>query len=344
MLLMERVREIGADETRIPDDSVRVARQVLTGEIARSVRSDAVRRLRRRTWAGIGIGGLVAGTAVTAIVVGSVLSPAEVPSASAAEVLNSAAETTLTATVLEPAPGQYIRIQEVSTQTLGWRLDESSPEGGYWDGSDSATTAVVRQSRSLYVPADRSDDWVEDYLESTELLEISGAEAEQAEKGLGQLEVNVRVEVYPGGLRREPDALDPNTQFHRNALECYYGEMPRDPRALVEWLDNYSYEYLSECAPPRLGEPIEFNLAPADLRAAMFRALALVPGAHVERIDGEITTIAFPEGGESDWMQTVDVDTSRGLIVGRGSRDDDRWSSRVHITIIDEIPASVPIP
>jgi len=344
MPLMGRVREIGPEEARVSDDSVRVARQALTREIARRVRPDAVRRSRRRTWAGIGIGGLVAGSAVTAIVVGSVLAPTEVPSASAAEVLNSAAEATLTARVLEPAPGQYIRVQEVSTQTLGWSSDGSSPEGGYWDGSESATTAVVRQSRSLYVPADRSDDWVEDYRDSTELLEISGPEAEQAENGLGQLEVNVRVEVYPGGLRREPDALDPSTQFHRNALECYYGEMPRDPRALLEWLDNYSYEYLSECAPPRLGEPIEFNLAPADLRAAMFRALALVPGAHVEHVDGDITTIAFPEGGESDWMQTVDVDTSQGLIVGRGSLDDDRWSSRVHVTIVNEIPASVPIP
>ncbi|WP_407358126.1 hypothetical protein LTA6_002809 [Microbacterium sp. LTA6] len=341
MQLLERVREIGADEAPIDDENINIARMSLTREIERRT-LPAIRR-RRRRWMGIGIGGLVAGTAMIAIVVGSVLAPPAPPSASAAEVLNAAAEATLTATVLDPAPGQYIRIQEVSTQRLGWRSDESSPDGGYWDSNESVTTATIRQSRSLYVPADRSGDWVEDYGESTELLEISGPEALQAEGGLSQLEYNVRVDVYPGGLYREPDALDPNTQFHRNALECYYSEMPRDPGELVAWLENYSYIYLSECAPPRLGEPIDFNLAPADLRAAMFQALALVDGARVERVDGDITTIAFPEGGESNWMQTVDVDTSQGLIVGRGNLDDDRWSSRIHVTVVDEIPVSVPI-
>ena len=43
-------------------------------------------------------------------------------------------------------------------------------------------------------------------------------------------------------------------------------------------------------------------------------------------------------------MQTVDVDTSQGLIVGRGNLDDGSWSSRVHITVIDQIPASVNVP
>jgi hypothetical protein len=68
------------------------------------------------------------------------------------------------------------------------------------------------------------------------------------------------------------------------------------------------------------------------------------PRAHVERVDGDITTIAFPEGGESDWMQTVDVDTSQGLIVGRGNLDDGGWSSRVQVTVFDQIPDSVNVP
>lgn len=350
MPLMERVREIGADEARITEENVRVARQALARETARSVGPVTAHRPRRRTWTGIGIGGLVAGAAVTAIVAGSVLAPVDAPNASAADVLNAAAEATLTATVLAPAPGQYIRIQEVSTQTLGWRSDDSSPEGGYWDSRDSATTAVVRQSRSLYVPADRADDWVEDYGESTELLEIAGPDAAQAEKGLSQLEFNVRVEVYPGGLQGitgvGAEGVDPDdvNWFARNGLSCYYDEMPRDPRELVKWLDDSSYEYLSACPPPRLSEPVDFNLAPADLRATMFQALALVDGARVERVEGDVTTIAFPEGGESNWMETVDIDTTQGLIVGRGNLHDGRWSSRIHVTIVDDIPGSVPVP
>lgn len=350
MPLMERVREIGAHEAQVTEESVRVARRALARESARSGRPVAVRRPGRRRWAGLGIGGLVAGAAVTAIVVGSVLAPVDAPNASAADVLNAAAEATLTATVLSPAPGQYIRIQEVSTQKLGWRSDKSSPDGGYWSSDDSTTTAVVRQSRSLYVPADRADDWVEDFGESTELLEIAGPEATKAEAGLSQLEFDVRVEVYPGGFQdvtgvhaEGVEAEDVN-RFARNGLSCYYDEMPRDPRELVDWLDESSYEYLSACAPPRLSEPIDFNLAPTELRATMFQALALIDGARVERVEGDITTIAFPDGGESNWMETVDVDTRQGLIVGRGNLGDDRWSSRIHVSIVDEIPESVPLP
>lgn len=341
MSLMDQVREIGTAEDQVSEETMRAARGALTHEIRRE---KASRTTRRRTWTGIGLGGLVAGTAVTAIVVGSVLAPPTAPSASAAEVLNAAAETTLTTAVLDPAPGQYIRIQEVSSQQLGWNVDQSSAAGGHWDSQASATTAIIRQARSLYVPSDRSGDWVEDYGESTELLKISGPDAATAEAALDQLEFNIRVDIYPSGRYHEPDAVDPEQTFHRNALECYYDEMPRDPDALVRWLDEYDHEYKSECAPPRIGDPVEFNLAPADLRATMFRALALVDGAHVVEVDGDVTTIAFPDGGDSNWMQTVDVDTSQGLIVGRGNLDDDRWSSRIHVTVVDRIPASVPLP
>lgn len=350
MSFVERVREIGAPQQE--DVDVRVARQALQREIARSALPDAVRRPRRRLWAGLSIGGVAAGAAVTAIVVGSVVAAPSVPGASAAEVLNQAADATRHAVVLDPAPGQYIRIREVSTQTLGWTADAASADGGRIDSRGSATQATVREARSLYVPADRTGDWIEDYDESTEILDISGPDADRMRAVIESDDAGpgTGVQVYPGGVYSvtgvgaegvEPDDVN---YFHRNALDCYYDEMPRDAHELVAWLDSYDHEYLSDCAPPRLGEPIEFNLAPADLRVAMFQALALVDGAEVVRVDGDVTTIAFPESGESDWMQTVDVDTAQGLIVGRGDREDDGWSSHVYVTVIDAIPASVEVP
>ncbi len=347
MSLMERVRELGADEARVEESTVAGARRLLMGEIARA--RPAHRRRRTARWAGVGIGGLVAGTAVSAIVVGSVLAPAEAPSASAAEVLNAAAETTLTASVLDPAPGQYIRIQEVSTQMLGWRPDPSAREGGHLDSTTQATNLTLRVSRSLYVPADRTGEWFENFAESKEVLEASGPHARAAKAAATQPD-RLGVQVYEGGFYTETgvgaEGVEPDDVLRsaRNGLSCYYDEMPRDPGGLVKWLENFSYEYPSECPPPRLGEPVDFNLAPADLRATMFKALALVDGAYVAGTDGNITTIAFPDGGESNWMQTVDVDTSQGLIVGRGNVEDDRWSTRVVVTIADEIPALVPLP
>ncbi|WP_313356488.1 hypothetical protein [Microbacterium sp.] len=339
MSLMEQVRDLGAEQASLGDRTVTVARAALMREVRRRTRE----RRRIPRWAGVGIGGVVAGTAVTAIVVGSVLAPSTAPSASAAEVLRGAARTTLTTTALDPAPGQYIRIQEVSTQTLGWRADPDEPDGGVLDSTEQATSLTLQISRSLYVPQDRSQDWVEDYAESKEVLSASGPDVTDATRAALEPD-GLGVQIYPAGLYSEPDAVEPDDMFHRNALECYYDVMPREPQRLVRWLEANQDAPRSTCAPPRLGEPIEFNLAPADLRAAMFQALAQVEGARVERVEGDITTIAFPEGGESAWMQTVDVDTSQGIIVGRGALEDELWSSRVFVTIVDEIPASVQLP
>ncbi len=97
MQLSERAREIGVRDSRVDETSVEFARQALARELARSGRTDQVRHSRRRTWTGLGVGGLVAGAAVTAIVVGSVLAPPIAPDAAAADVLERAAAVTFDA-------------------------------------------------------------------------------------------------------------------------------------------------------------------------------------------------------------------------------------------------------
>ncbi|WP_127818971.1 hypothetical protein [Microbacterium sp. CPCC 204701] len=350
MELMERVREVGA-EAVLDEGRLDAARVTLLREIAREERADAApgRRLAVR-W--IGGSALAGGLAAVALVVGFVAIPATAPTASAAEVLERAAEATLTTQAVSPGPGQYIRIQEIATSTVGWVEDSAYPEGGWWGSGASHTMATTVQARSLYVPADRSGDWVQDYDESFEVVEITGPAAETARDVLVATRPGSKldVEVFPAGIYSQTgvggEGVDPDDvlTFAVNGLQCYYDEMPRDPEALVDWMEQYEHEYLSDCPPPRLGEPIEFNLAPAGLRAAMFRALALTEGSRVVGVDGDVTTIAFPEGGESTWMQTVDIDTSTGLMVGRGNLDDDSWSSRVVVSIVDGLPATVGVP
>lgn len=345
MELLERVREIGADAASLGDGEVNVARQALLREIAREERVGADARGSRR-WIGGSV--LVGAAASTAVVVGLVASPAAAPAASAAEVLERAADVTLTTTAISPAPGQYIRIQEIEEYRLGWQPGADQAPGQWIPGSAS-TKATLQLSRSLYVPADRSGVWVREYSESREVEEISGPDAAVAEPALADFGPRNSVDVYPGGMYTQTgvgaEGVDPDDvlAFSVNGLQCYYDEMPRDPQALVAWIDSYHHEYLSACPPPVLTEPTDFNLAPADLRAAMFRALALSDRAEVVRVDGDITTIAVPEGGESDRMQTVDIDTSTGLMVGRGSLGDSTWSSRVVVTIVDAIPPTVSI-
>lgn len=352
MELMERVREIGADARGLSDAGVDGARMALRREIAREERVDAASsRHRRARW--IGGSALAGGLAATALVIGVVAVPATSPTASAAELLERAAQATLTAEVLSPAPGQYIQIEEISRYELGWASDASAPGGGWWDSRSSATSATVLQTRALYVPADRSADWVRDYNVSTEVLEISGPDAETAGPALSTSgpAAGLGVEVYPGGQFTEPELAANGVDAPRfvNGMECYYDEMPREPEALVAWLKQHEgvdSASSPSCPPPSLTEPENFNLAPAELRATMFRALALTDGAKVVRTDGDITTIAFPEGGEStDWMNTVDIDTASGLMVGRGDLDDDStWSSRIVVSIVDALPSTLALP
>lgn len=343
MDLLDHVRDIGVDTPALTDTQLNDARQGILCEIAREERRPVH---RNRRW--IGAGGLVAVGAAAAVVIATVTGPGSTLPAAAA-VFEQAAETTLSTLAVAPAPGQYIRIEETQTSRLGWVSDASSPGGGWWESRSSATEATVVQGRSLYVPADRTGDWVWDYDESFEVREISGPVTDAARTSL----VNERtgsglgVEVFPAGTFTQPDAQRVGGEvrtFSVNGLACYYDEMPRDPQALADWVRAYEPVAHAPCPPPRFTEPETFNLAPADLRAAMFRALALMEGAKVVGVDGNITTIAYPDGGESNWMETVDIDTSTGLLVGRGTLDDDRWSSRVVVSIVESLPDTLVLP
>ena len=348
MELMERVREIGASAEPVRDAGLDAARVALLREIARKERADAAPR-RRRTARWIGGSALAGGLAATALVVGMVAVPATAPTASAAQVLERAAEVTLTTTAITPAPGQYIRIQETERYRIGWNVSSDDLDG-WWSPGRAETEGTLLVARSLYVPADRSQDWVREYSESVEAVNITGPDAADVGRDFSEIGPRNSVEVYPGGMYTQTgvgaEGVEPDDvlTFSVNGLACYYDEMPRDPEALVAWVHDFDHVYLSACPPPRLTEPTDFNLAPPDLRAAMFRALALLDGARVVATKGDITTIAVPEGGESDRMQTVDINTSTGLMVGRGNLDDDAWSSRVVVSIVDAVPDSVRLP
>ncbi|KRA23081.1 hypothetical protein ASD65_00605 [Microbacterium sp. Root61] len=344
MDILERAREVGAHAAPLGDGELNTARQALLREIARE--ENRAPAGHRRRW--IGGSAVIGGLAAAAVVVGVVVNPAAAPVASAAEVLNRAAEATLTTTAITPGPGQYIRIEEIARYRLGWTAVDDDPNGGFWDSRSSTTEATVLLTRALYIPADRSGDWVRDYNSSLQVLDISGPQAETARPALltAGPAAGLSVEVYPGGMFNEPELTLRGVYAprHVDGLQCYYDEMPRDPAALAKWVDGYEWSQTESCPPPRFTEPDEFNLAPPDLRAAMLQALALTDGARVVGVDGDVTTIAFPEGGESDWMNTVDVDTATGLMVGRGNLDDDLWSSRVVVSIVDSIPSTVQVP
>lgn len=358
MLLMERVREIGADEGSITEENVRVARQALAREAAGSVRPEAARRPRRRTWAGIGIGGLVAGAAVTAIVTGSVLAPPSAPDAAAAEVLERAATVTVDARDANLAPGQYLRIETVSEHLQFWNAawaDDDDESTSAFNASRSGADAavLVRDTRMLYVPADRSGDWFYDWGHA-EVIESFGDRGAEA-AGTWSLSPGAQgaarghVERLPAGQHLAPGGDEPPMPYLADRYRPYYAEMPREPQALLEWLRGQSGMSGAEAdrwVVASLSDPSAVNLMPTDLRASFFRAIALIPGFELLDEDTASATLQYVVPGHR--TTTIVIDIAQGLVLsiaesygeGGPSGDIPESVTRVVTSVVDSVPTS----
>lgn len=295
MELIERVREIGVEEATVTDDSVRTARFALTREVARSARPERTRR-RQRAWAGAGIGGLVAGAAVTALVAGWVLAPVEAPSAAAAEVFEQAALSVRPVGPLLEA-GQYLRT-DVTTDYLVTNADNGVPRDPSADAG-----FVERVITVYYVPADRADDWLVDDRAPREIVEMIGSGAEDFLESVraGGETRSGRIEALPAGIQGGA----PLDRFRDQ-----YDSLPRDPEELRAWAKEEGQG--SEVKP--LMDLVWLDLPPADLRAAAYRALALVPGFTVtDSRDGLITLERSEEIGAGETLvSTLVVDVASG--------------------------------
>ncbi|MGN8027026.1 hypothetical protein [Microbacterium sp. 22242] len=378
---MEQVRELGAAEAHPEEGTIRAARAALTREIARGGgrMKDPV-RARRRRWTGIGIGGLVAGAAATAIVIGSVLTPPAPPSASAAEVLNETADVTIHAVDTTLKPGQYLKIEAVSKTVGYWNTAAAEdgdpntvPSHAYRGNGDAALQ--IQEMETVYVPADRAADWLYVYGPKSIVARFGprGAEVEQEVRnspeayGLGQDMVG-RVWVMPGGVTgtqstdpsrggatTDGSGPAPGTVFYLDSYRPHYAEMPRDPAALLDWLrrpSGMTGNAADAWVLSSLEDPDTVNLMPADLRAAFFRAIALIPGLRVENRDGDLVTLSHYEEG-NDRPRSIVIDTAQGYIAelaetqgtksGVAGDIPDRVK-KVTTTVVDALPDSVKLP
>ncbi|PRB11047.1 hypothetical protein CQ042_17055 [Microbacterium sp. MYb62] len=353
---MERVREIGVDESRVDDDTVLTARRALMREMARSARPERTLRSRRRTWTGVGIGGLVAGAAVTAIVAGSVLAPPAAPDAAAAEVLERASAVTFDATDTTLVAGQYLRIETVGEHLQFWRADwaddddeNTMPFNASRGGSDAAV--LVRDTRVLYIPADRSGDWFYDWgrAEAVESFGARGADAvrEWSSSPGAQMREGDTIETLPGGEFVAVGGDEPPTPYLADRYRPHYAVMPREPRELLEWLrtpSGMSGEEADRWLVASLSDPSAINLMPADLRSAFFLAIALIPGFEVLGDDGAAATLQYVVPGHR--TTTIVIDTAQGLVssiaesYGTGGPAGDTLDSvtTVHTSVVDSAP------
>ncbi|MET0736045.1 MAG: hypothetical protein ABWY55_10455 [Microbacterium sp.] len=318
----------GVDE-RTPgdDDPTEHAGDRLTGE---SSAGRGTRRLGRWVIAA-GVGALVVAAATTAVVVAMTSASDSPPPV--AQTANPSASITA-----EPTPSPSVTVPSepsVASVTEGAALDAWATSGGaIADGRylrietrseilQTVTPAGVTQDPFTarpdvtsawtyfttyvnYVPADRSGEWVQVLQPEIEIgRQFGPTAAADSQAWLNNLRREEIITRGTGGILVDEDA------------DAYFAAMPRDPQALVDWNrarmvagnspgDSAVFQILSQ--------DLSLNFAPADLRASMFRALALLPGVELASVDGSVATLAY-RSPTYPLVDTISIDSITGHVV-----------------------------
>ncbi|MFK0241921.1 hypothetical protein ACIQTX_13780 [Microbacterium sp. NPDC090281] len=374
----EKVEQL-RPEIDAADESLVAARALLMTEI-REERRPARRRAARRIGF-IAAGALGAAAAVTAgvLVVSSVTAPAPsvvavppmeprptvVPTsaptptptptpATAPEVLQGAANAAARFAPPPLGPGQYLR--HGWTQEFLVTFDRTLAEQGFSPG-DFGTRAtatsgwVLESSGADYSPADLRSQW---YRETGpyQVTRIFGDE------DLARTYSDEFLQTSGQGQPLSPEVPWLPESAAENML-WYFDTMPRDPHAMVAWIRDYQGSDREGWEDGKVGWMLigllSFNVGDPEMRAAMYRALSLLPGSMVGPEQGGQRTITFdsqlatPEGGgTSQTRYTVTVEMATGHVmettetsdVGLGIFPSDVPDTRTsyEVSIVDALP------
>jgi hypothetical protein len=253
-------------------------------------------RRRRRTIAWAGFSVLGAASLTVALVATNVLGVADWNGGAdpaAASALNSAAAATLEVSDPPVGPGQYLFVRTdgvfSAVGTLEADAERIRENGGDVQPSD-AVSALETYRDELYVPADRSDDWVWIQCTRTPFKTFGPrSEAFAAEQAAIYDKYDFdNIRRFPGGTTPGGDNFG---GYHEGTeMSVDYDALPREPRQLLDKI----YELNGNSGQSRDGQALEWitsalrrGTAPADFRAALYRAAAEIPG--VEIIEDQAT-------------------------------------------------------
>ncbi|MGT2426715.1 CU044_5270 family protein [Amnibacterium kyonggiense] len=241
-----------------------------------------VRRRRRSIrLRSVGLIGAAAVAVVVALVATDVLGVAGLgagASAQAADLLNRAAGNTIRTVDPVIHAGQFRQITTTDVNLV--------------DTDNSAGQTVTygqRQTRTVYIPADEQDVWTEVRSPFTFTGQAYGPDAKAtAEKDPTFTDPAGRIAQVVHGKAGTQWGGPP--QWTPSGVQA----LPRDPHLLLQYI--YLITFGHGQSPP--GEAFVFvsdllrsGLVPADLRAALYRAVALIPGvtvnAHAATLDGK---------------------------------------------------------
>lgn len=290
MLLLRSMREDTAPPTAAAAER---GRHALEERISGARRP---RRLRRPVlWGATGVA--TAASIVAALVLTDVVGLAGFHGGAepaAAAVLDRAALGAIRSTDPIVGPGQYL---EVATHAV---YSSDTPDG----------FLLVTQDGREYIPADRADDWVWVRDPST-LVRPLGATTGP-----------------PAPATQQPAAAPeiiraPEGRFYNSPPEDHgLAALPRDPTRLL----NRIYRVTAGGGNSADGEALVFiadtlrtGVVPADLRSALYRAAAMIPGVEVTassaNLDGRVG-VALGRAEKTGVRQDIILDPATGELIG----------------------------
>jgi hypothetical protein len=323
---LQLLREMRSDIGSAPPATLARGREKVMAKVGRASASGATTgahakatvspiRSRRRVL----IASAAAALLVGGIVVADVVRPAGPGAAAeAAEVLNNAAAATIRTSDPVVGPGQYLKIE--TTELTGSGVQAADGSEINWQETTGG---------QVYVPADREGEWVwnregrvplassseEAKAEARRLLELSKTE------NFPKDQVNPRV----GGVLRASGGA-----FYGNEPTVIIGtplkdadSLPKDPRALLDII--YERTKGAGKSPESeafvaIADGLRTGTVPAGLRAALYKAAALIPGvtigdrqATVDGRTGIAIGIPSPNGGA---RTDIIIDPTSGLMIG----------------------------
>ncbi|MDR2321327.1 MAG: hypothetical protein LBE60_06730 [Microbacterium sp.] len=348
MDVFERVREIEAG-TELTSDQIAGARSRLLSGIEAD-KAAAHRRLGRRP--ALLIAGAVAAVAAvtTAVVVvnqdapapkiETAPSPTTVPSQPAGVIppatptVASGAGTATTAPFpgTTPGPGQYLEIS-MTSEALLYR----GPEGISYQwlfrtpalGGAPISALMVRDDSALFVPADRSADWVQEYGESSQRVRSFPEPQTPEDKTAWDNLIPVRAD--------QPLVRAAGGEFPGRSAPTDFSVYPGDPKALLDVLRK-QFEDAGQGRDERMVTFIvgvlRSNLAPAAVRKTFIEALGLSGLSAIDSVNGAVTTYGVDFTATGTRHETISIDAATG------------WATEYTVTVQRDdgglVPAGVP--
>jgi hypothetical protein len=304
------------------------------------------KRKARIRWAGAGIGAVGAVALVTGLVLTNVVGLAGWRGSAepaAAEVLHSAALASIENSDPVLGPGQFLRVETAAVYGATTQVGDSNEMVSY----------LTITNDSLYIPADRSDNWV--WVRGlAEPFRTFGPESKRAAEESWAAVVAEHGADYREIVRAPKGAF---YSYENTHSPDRLAALPRDPYLLL----NHIYKStIGQGNSPDgealvwIADTLRFGAVPADLRAALYNAAAMIPGVVVTERQANLNGATGVAIGRLDDVngirQDIIIDPANGQLIGERqvlTRSDDQsgypvgtviaWTA-ITTTVVDGAP------